>query len=147
MGQYWKLVNLDKKEFVHPHEIGCGLKLGEMVAASPGIPAAMVMLCAAMPVARGGGDFREKGIVGRWAGDRIALVGDYAEDGDLAPEHEAASIYKRCVQADDAALYPERYEGVANRYTDISAEVAEMLEREFEGEFRGTGWREFVRNS
>ena len=29
MGEYWKPINLTKQEFVHPHELGCGLKLGE----------------------------------------------------------------------------------------------------------------------
>ena len=34
MGQYWKAVNLDKREFVHPHRLGCGLKLWEQLAKS-----------------------------------------------------------------------------------------------------------------
>ena len=29
MGEYWKPVNLTKGEFIHPHNVGCGLKLGE----------------------------------------------------------------------------------------------------------------------
>ncbi len=29
MGEYWKPVNLTKKEFIHPHHVDCGLKLGE----------------------------------------------------------------------------------------------------------------------
>lgn len=41
--------------------------------------------------------------IGRWAGDRIAFVGDYAEDGDLAPEHEASTIYRLCHDLRDCA--------------------------------------------
>ena len=125
MGQYWKPVNLDKKEFVHPHKIGCGSKLWEQLANSPSTGSALVILTAAMPEQRGGGDFDldenwhgpertfpehnicagpmpaeyaelARWTIGRWAGDRIALVGDYAEDADLAPEHQASRIYEQC---------------------------------------------------
>jgi hypothetical protein len=29
MGEYWKPVNLTRREFVHPHKVDCGLKLPE----------------------------------------------------------------------------------------------------------------------
>lgn len=29
MGEYWKPVNLTRREFIHPHHMDCGLKLGE----------------------------------------------------------------------------------------------------------------------
>lgn len=29
MGEYWKPVNVTRHEFIHPHAVGCGLKLGE----------------------------------------------------------------------------------------------------------------------
>lgn len=57
MGQYWKVVNLTKNEFITPHKLGCGLKLWEQLANHPGTGAALIILCAAMPEARGGGDF------------------------------------------------------------------------------------------
>jgi hypothetical protein len=92
MGQYWYTVNLDKKEFVHPHALDCGLKLGEILH-TPVVGQALVLLCAAHHEERGGGDIQPNPTVGRWAGDRIALVGDYAKDDDLAPEHNASTIY------------------------------------------------------
>jgi len=112
MGQYWKLVNLDKKEFVHPHKLGSGLKLWECLANSPGIGGAMIILQAAMPVPRGGGDLTldsdndayneiAKRTIGRWAGDRVVLVGDYAEDSDLPRRQKASSIYGKCMSKDD----------------------------------------------
>ena len=29
MGEYWKPINLTKREYIHPHDLDCGLKLGE----------------------------------------------------------------------------------------------------------------------
>jgi hypothetical protein len=163
MGQYWFAVNLDKKEFVNPHQLGAGLKLWEQLANHPGTGAALVILCAAMPEPRGGGDldlnenwhgpertFPKYNIspapmpddyqtvarrtIGRWAGDRIALVGDYAEDGDLAPEHKASTLYGRC-----------DYDGDGNGdITDISLDVARVIEHELHGRYEGAGWRKWV---
>ena len=56
MGQYWKAVNLTKKEFISPYRLGHGAKLWEHLANHPGVGAGLIVLCAAMPVARGGGD-------------------------------------------------------------------------------------------
>jgi len=56
MGQYWKVVNLDKREYVSPHKLGAGLKLWEQVANHPGTGTALVILCAAQREVRGGGD-------------------------------------------------------------------------------------------
>ena len=69
MGQYWKPVNLDKKEFIHPHRLASGLKLWELLANPPGVGAALIILTAAMPEVRGGGDLKPDPIIGRWAGD------------------------------------------------------------------------------
>jgi hypothetical protein len=159
MGQYWLPVNLDKHEFIDPHKLGAGLKLWEQLANHPGTAGALIVLTAAMPEPRGGGDFdvdtnmhgpervdmsREGPMpdeypaiaartIGRWAGDRIALVGDYAEDGDLAPEHKASTIYARC-----------RGEDRPDAFTDITDDVAKVIEHELTGTFTGTGWKDFV---
>ena len=129
MGQYWYPVNLDKKEFIHPHKLGNGLKLWEQLANHPGTGAALVILTAAMPEPRGGWDIRNAdGVVGRWAGDRIALVGDYAEPNDL-PDDDAAEVYQN--------IRNEVFE-------DISDMVCEVIERELGGKFSGSGWRTFT---
>jgi hypothetical protein len=88
MGQYWKVCNLDKREYVTGPGLGTGAKLWEHLANHPSSGSALIVLCAAMPVARGGGDLRldsavARRTIGRWAGDRIALVGDYAEEDDV----------------------------------------------------------------
>ena len=110
---------------------------------------------------------------GRWAGDRIAVVGDYAEDSDLLPRDKASTIYGRCraetearysdheVEGKDGywvsseAIYdgepdPNRgkfryYEEVAPaEFTDISEMVCAVIEHELKGKFEGSGWRDFI---
>lgn len=164
MGQYWKPVNLTKREFINPHLLGAGLKLWEQVANHPGTGTALVILCAAMPEARGGGDldldenwhgpertFPEHNIIpgpmpndystiahaiiGRWAGDRIALVGDYSEAGDLPAEFEADRIYGLCHEDSEES----------DKYTDITPWVAAVIEHELQGKFVGDGWKDFER--
>jgi hypothetical protein len=165
MGQYWIPVNLDKKECISPHKLGSGLKLWEQLANYPGVGGALIVLTAAMPEPRGGGDFDmtsnwhgpertfpehnlspgpmptdypsiARQVIGRWAGDRIAIVGDYAEPDDL-PDDDASVIFEKC---SDAFYEPDK-EG--NEYTDISDLVCAVIEHELQGKFVGTGWRDF----
>ena len=144
MGQYWKPVNLDKKEYIHPHSLGAGLKLWEQLANHPGTAAALILLCAAHPYSRGGGDLGDNPyyhgdaeltddsiIIGRWAGDRIALVGDYAEDGDLPEEFQASTIYGECEEG--------------GKYKDITEMVAAVLLEQLGGQFTGNGWKSYER--
>lgn len=147
MGQYWIPVNLDKKEFIDPHRLGTGLKLWEQMANHPGTAAALILLCAAMPEARGGGDLDKNTkaanrVVGRWAGDRIALVGDYAEEGDLKTLKGDASpkeIYRRCeLRRGDEGYDPK------TAWKDISNDVCAVLEKELQGKFSGDGWRQWT---
>ena len=134
MGQYHYVVNLDKHEFLHPHALGCGLKLWEQMANHPGTATALIPLLACSN-GRGGGDLRDddSGMVGRWAGDRIAIVGDYAEDQDLpGNEPPASEVYGLCSD---------------RKWLDISADVAALIERELDGVFVGEGWRGFKFNA
>lgn len=179
MGQYWKVVNLDKREFVEPHKLGCGLKLWEQLANHPGTGTALIILCAAMKEQRGGGDldlearaFTEEGrkqyqaiasrTIGRWAGDRIALVGDYAEDSDLPPEFKASEIYGLCedeghIENNDTpegAMYKTEDGQYAHYvvdsppvYKDISDDVCVVIEHELGGKYTGNGWRHFKYNT
>lgn len=169
MGQYWLPVNLDKREFILPHALGAGLKLWEQLANHPGVGEALIILTAAMPEPRGGGDLDldtnwhgpervdftgpapmpdeydviAARTIGRWAGDRIALVGDYAEDSDLAPEHHASTIYGRCRDDGDGDAYEPGYPEHLPLYRDISADVAAVIEHELCGRYTGTGWKDW----
>jgi len=194
MGQYWLVVNLDKKEFINPSKLGTGLKLWEQLATHPGTGAALIVLLAAEREPRGGGDFDidenwhgperkfpehnvtpgpmpegyseiAKRTIGRWAGDRIAIVGDYAEDSDLPNSPIPASeIFDKCsgeghIEYDDnpeGALYQCGVEGDPNygkyahwvidtppEFRDISDDVCRVIEHELGGKFEGDVWREF----
>jgi len=116
MGQYFLLANLDKKEYVDPHKIGGLLKLWEwcvnrqaniipwLLAKGPQDGTSLCRIPfrytfknekdkelylnrineeAETPI--GKGYFKT---VGRWAGDRIMLIGDYDKSGlyDIARE-------------------------------------------------------------
>lgn len=107
MGQYHYICNLDKREYLHPHDFGDGLKLMEFGQGSHGAMLGLALLLAASngPRGRGGGDWHPwdggpgyKGreapmpdnanelartIPGRWAADRIAIIGDYYEQSDF----------------------------------------------------------------
>lgn len=88
MGQYYKAVNLDKKEFLSPHDCGNGAKLMEF-----GLSGMSMMSCVSILLAdgngRGGGDLHSKNpIIGSWAGDRIVITGDYADNGKFIPEDQ-----------------------------------------------------------
>ncbi len=70
--------------------------------------------------------------IGRWAGDRIALIGDYAEDSDLPSEFEASAIYDACLEGE---------------WKDVSADVAAVIEHELHGKYEGnSGWLRWVQN-
>ncbi len=106
MGQYHVLYNTDKKEYVHAHRIDNGLKLLEQVGFEKSTATALFLLVANSN-GRGGGDANEHELIGRWAGDRIVVQGDYAEEGDQAYITDA-----------------ER-----ETYTDISAQVLDLLNK------------------
>lgn len=108
MGQYHVVYNKDKKEFVHAHRIGNGLKLMEQVGWDQSTSTALFLLLANSN-GRGGGDANEHPMIGRWAGDRVVIQGDYAEPTDTGFITEEEK----------------------NEYKDISPEVKDLLEKEF----------------
>lgn len=78
MGQYYKVVNLDKKQYLHPHNFGDGLKLMEFGGSGGGTMMALAVLLSDGN-GQGGGDLHSnQKLIGSWAGDRIVVVGDYA---------------------------------------------------------------------
>lgn len=87
MGQYYYVVNTDKREFLHPHKFQDGLKLMEFGQSAGGTLTGLTILLADGN-GRGGGDIHtdDTEIVGRWAGDRIVIAGDYADGGNFLPE-------------------------------------------------------------
>ncbi len=83
MGQYFYIVNLAKREYIDPHRLDCELKLWEIVASDV---LNVLGLLLRQSCETGGGDIqKEYSTAGRWAGNRIVIVGDY----------DASSIYQR----------------------------------------------------
>jgi hypothetical protein len=80
MGQYHFTVNMDRTEYLNPHNIGCGLKAWEQTGG--GVPAALALLLSADP-GNEPADLGHHPMTGRWAGERLLVVGDYAENGDI----------------------------------------------------------------
>lgn len=130
MGQYHRLVNMDRREFLDCHALGDGLKLAEQVSSGPGGVASTLLVLLAASNGRGGGDLpddmatEENRVVGRWAGQRIAMVGDYAEDDDF-PTREGdakpSAIYGLCRLADEDAT--------PGAFVDITPLVRRYMER------------------
>ncbi len=121
MGQYHYIVNITKKQYINPHKIGSGLKIVEQIGweASPSTALFVLLACSN---GRGGGDVGGHPLVGSWAGDKIAVIGDYCEGGDI-PGHDAPAIYAAIMGEGDRLL--DMADGEA--WTDISAEVREMM--------------------
>jgi len=93
MGQYYYVINLDKKEYLHPHKFGDGLKLWEFGSSGTGTMFALAVLLSDGN-GRGGGDVHsDSPLVGSWARDRIIISGDYA-DGEWSEKGD--NLYDFC---------------------------------------------------
>lgn len=118
MGQYFKIVNLDKKEFIHPHSINAGAKFWEICANNI---ARLLPYLLRKSSQTGGGDVDNQSVLrycGRWACNRIVLIGDYDESGLYAEIRESngwknisiavAKEFNRFIQLEECKIH--RYE-------------------------------------
>lgn len=141
MGQYWKIINLDKKEYIENYNVGTGAKFAEHLGMHPGANEALMILLVAMPERRGGGDIidtEKYPIVGRWAGDRITMIGDYANDGDIS---ECNPQFQGDVPVPESEIWESiNEEGI---WYDVSDQVAEVIEEYFGGQYVGEGWKQW----
>jgi len=95
MGQYYKIVNVKKKQYITPYKFGDGSKLMEFSMSANGVLAGLAILLADGN-GRGGGDLHsENDIIGSWAGDNIVVAGDYADAGKFVKEPEQ-TLYEVC---------------------------------------------------
>jgi hypothetical protein len=129
MGQYHIVVNLDKRRYLKPTQLGDGLKLLEFGDGGATLTALAILL--AQDNGRGLGDLHvampetpledwERGrcgvkrirtphayLVGSWSGDRITIAGDY---GDHRPGRDE-----------------NLYDIAQKEYEDISAPMRELI--------------------
>jgi len=130
VGQYHLCCNLDRKEWLDPHRLGDGLKLWEQGASQGGtLNALHALLAISNGKGKGGGDYitDHPEFVGRWGGDRIAVVGDYTEANDLPGADYAEYIFERCSNGSDG-------------WTDISDLARAFLSDQWEVDFGDEGW-------
>ena len=93
MGQYYKILNIDKEEGIHPHDFNDGLKLMEFGGSGKGAMAALAALLVT-----------DKLQVGPWAGCRIVISGDYADKGRFVPAaYSSLNLYTYAAQDDEAS--------------------------------------------
>ena len=117
MGQYYHIVNIDKRESLNPHILGDGLKLMEFASGGGTMTALAILLSDGN--GRGGGDFRgESPRIGSWAGDRIVIAGDYADPGKWG--------FPKC-EMPDTPDGVTLYAIASETFEDISEEMREVI--------------------
>lgn len=101
MGQYYKIVNVDKEEMLVPWDFECGAKLMEWSYDKNDMILALFNLLA-----------------GKWKGDRVFVVGDYADLGNPSePCHEALRKILEEKATDDLYGY------ASENYRNLSVEA------------------------
>jgi len=127
MGQYYKIVNLDKKEFLNTYTFNDGAKLLEIGCSSEGTLTALAILLADGN-GRGGGDLHsDNPIIGSWAGDRVVVAGDYADKQKFLSIEQIAK-HKMLQDGED----PNLYDHAAEHFKDISEDaLTAMLDDQF----------------
>jgi hypothetical protein len=124
MGQYHIIVNLDKQEVIDPWEIGWGAKQKEHTGYAGSAGDAIYLLTQTSPNA-GGGDFDlYEGISGRWAGDRVVVLGDYTEDSVLESLGLVTTSHTGSVEK-------HGWSYIRENYTDISHITKSALDDAF----------------
>jgi hypothetical protein len=104
MGQYYRIVNIKKKQYITPHTFGDGAKLMEFGMSASGVLAGLAILLADGN-GRGGGDLHsENDIVGSWAGDNIVIAGDYADEGKFVKEPQQNLYQVATMEGEDISI-------------------------------------------
>lgn len=118
MGQYFKPICLDTKEYLHNHKFDGGIKFLELVVGTEGAMSALVLLCA---------DFTSGSkFAGKWANKRVIITGDYDDNKDCPPEF----IPKKSLYDDDSEQSC-LYMIAENHYTDVSHHVKKYLNKQY----------------
>jgi len=128
MGQYYRVVNLDKRQYIDPYVFGDGVKLMEFGCSGNGTMTALAVLLASSN-GMGGGDLhlgeksKWKAVPGSWAGDRIVVAGDYDDD----PKSPGFKVYDMCNTPSSPMTDLLEASGHETRFVEISYHVLGCL--------------------
>jgi hypothetical protein len=127
MGQYHHPVCIEAEEGLDPHGMDQGLKEGEQGFSRPSTVSAMV----ALVCARGGNmpaDCSQSPLIGRWAGKRVLVQGDYAEDNDIPGwiGPRLSKLYCAMTPVEDRK--PKRSWATTPLFADITRDACAFLE-------------------
>jgi hypothetical protein len=125
MGQYYLPTNINKREYLDAHTFGDGLKLLEFGLSGMGLMSGLAILLADGN-GRGGGDINEdpvSEIVGRWAGDRIVIAGDYADNGRFVKATDVEGFIHDKTKKPLTRRQINLYNVARKKYKDISFDV------------------------
>jgi len=140
MGQYYLIVNIDKRQYLYPHTFGDGQKFMEFGGSATGTLLGLAVLTSE-GLGRGGGDLivpdgeDKNSRVGSWAGDRVVTIGDYGDEGKFVVSEDVAAFhvhvkenpkkYEHRVIKED--YKPTLYEVANLFFTDISEDVRDLI--------------------
>ena len=146
MGQYYLLVNLDKREYLETHVFNDGSKLMEFGQSAGGVLLGLTILLV-NGNGRGGGDIcSDDPIIGSWAGDRIVFTGDYADPRKFLTEQDIKDFQDkyRKEEKEDRQQYMEEntnlysvagalYENISNKVLKVLIDTDELSEERIDG--------------
>jgi hypothetical protein len=127
MGQYHHPVCIEAEEGLDPAGMDSGLKQGEQGFNRPSTPNAIVALICA----RGGNmpaDCSQSPLIGRWAGKRVLIQGDYAEDDDIPgwKGPRLSKLYRAMMPVEERK--PKKDWRTTPVFTDITRDACAFLE-------------------
>jgi len=97
MGQYFKVINKTKKEFLSCYDVDYGAKFLESISGS--YPRLLFFLLRQSDEGGGGDIAANTNMAGHWAGDEISIVGDYDSSGLYDDANEDNGWKRITVQA------------------------------------------------
>jgi len=126
---YHLIVNIDKGEYLDPHAFGEGRHLREFGRTQSLVAAALVWLLSRSN-GQGGGDVPAHILVGRWAGDRVVVVGEKCPAGIYLPDNWLTTWRQTQPQGSEFAGKPNLYQYAQACCLDISPLAVKMLAKE-----------------
>jgi len=125
MGQYFRIVNLDKRQYINPHSFNDGAKLLEFGCGGVGTMTALAVLLADGNGYEGGDLHSNHPIIGSWAGDRIVVAGEYGERGKWVTKQDAVEFSVR--ESEEFSRTRLTLHTVASLYQDVSHQVIQAM--------------------